>query len=145
MRPLIVQDLPTKSLEYPTLCCVAKGPVIDLSDDLGREENADSEFEPGKPSELPEYSIYEGMVLARDAGKIHESPEGTAVAILLGDEESDGARIVRIATAPRILGSVFVEVLSFGALSQLKLRDRCSNCSVLSRSDCGRESPRNLD
>lgn len=119
----VAQDLLAQRREDRRAGGRGQGLVVDLGDDLGGDEDADRKLEPCQLAHEAEDRIGKGPLLARDALQAHEPAEISGVAVLLGDEETEGDDVVRIVRARGPPLGPGDQVFALGALAELELGD----------------------
>lgn len=101
--------------------------VINVADDLGRDEDVEVELEAGEASDTAEEGVTPMVGLRPDAVLVHELAQQARMALLLANEELRDARQQLIAAGGREAARRAQQAAAVRLLAELKCRDGAGN------------------
>ena len=144
MLAFVPQDLVANAAQYGRSGGLAQRGVVDLGDYLRRDQHGSRNFEAAKLAQAPKNRIGPSPGTSRDAGQVHKAAKVAGVSLLLTNEERDGFGVGRGAPVGGELAGATQDVLSFRALTQLKLTDGPTDCGAFQVTDFCAAPPGNL-
>src|SRR5215469_1033981 len=127
VHQLVGHQCAAQHLQAPAARGRLQDAIVDVADQLGGNEYAHVELEPGEPAQAAEGLIGPVTALERNAVILHERAQQRSVALLLADEKLDDAYQRRHLPRPReALGSA-PQRAALGLLAELEGRNRAGN------------------
>src|SRR6185437_7405902 len=140
MRELVGEQRAAQDSQTLTAGRGLERAVVDVADQLGRDEDVEVELEPGEPAYTAEYAIGPVPAPRRDAVLLHELAQQARMALLLTNEELRDPRQELIAVGSRKAAGRPQEAAALRLLAELECGEGAGDEPALLGSESARRA-----